>query len=128
MSYISPITVAIATQVEQFTNDVESEVLKNVTRIGVDVDKDELLRALKYDREQYERGYAEGKSSGYDQGFNDGLNSVEAANGGDVRKEAARWFVDYLTAKGEDDHYYRGDDFFKMAQYIREQFELEEKE
>ena len=125
MSYVSPIYMATATQIEQFENDVGEAVIKTVRRVGVDVDKEELLRALKYDREQYERGYVDGKSFGYDQGYKDGLLSVEATEGGAVRKEMAEWFVDFLTAKGEDDHYYRGSDFFKMARYIKERFELE---
>lgn len=29
---------------------------------GVDVDREELIRALRYDREQYEKGYADGRN------------------------------------------------------------------
>ena len=34
---------------------------------GVDVDKAELLRALQYDRNQYEKGYADGKRDAMDE-------------------------------------------------------------
>ena len=40
----------------------DNEILAKVQSVvGVDVDKAELLRALQYDRDQYEKGYADGK-------------------------------------------------------------------
>lgn len=38
----------------------EGKILKAVQNIGVVVDKDELLKALAYDRGQYEKGFADG--------------------------------------------------------------------
>ena len=38
----------------------EECILKAVQKIGVNIDKDELIKALKYDRKQYENGYADG--------------------------------------------------------------------
>lgn len=38
----------------------EGEILKAVQNVGVFVDKDELLKALAYDRGQYEKGFADG--------------------------------------------------------------------
>lgn len=35
----------------------EGEVLKAVQKCGIDVDKGELVKALAYDRDQYEKGY-----------------------------------------------------------------------
>lgn len=35
----------------------EGEVMKAVVKLGVVVDKDELIKALAYDRGQYEKGY-----------------------------------------------------------------------
>jgi hypothetical protein len=40
--------------------EMEGEILKAVQRVGVNVDKEELLRALAYDREQYVKGYKDG--------------------------------------------------------------------
>ena len=42
---------------------IENSVLTAVQKIGVDVDKDELLRALAYDRWQYEKGRADALES-----------------------------------------------------------------
>lgn len=40
---------------------MEGEILKAVQRVGVNVDKEELLKALKYDRAQYSKGYEDAK-------------------------------------------------------------------
>ena len=37
------------------------------TSFGVDLDRDELIRALQYDRNQYEKGYADGKRAAMDE-------------------------------------------------------------
>lgn len=57
--YKSPIEIAhdLSNAVILMTED---EVMKAVYRVGVKVDKDELLRALVYDREQYKAGYLDG--------------------------------------------------------------------
>lgn len=39
---------------------LEGEVYKAVQRVGVNVDKEELLKALQYDRGQYLKGYGDG--------------------------------------------------------------------
>ena len=39
---------------------LEGEVLKACQRVGVNVDRDELLKALKYDRGQFDKGYQYG--------------------------------------------------------------------
>lgn len=53
MSYQSPIEV-IQTQMR---NQIEGDIYKAVMNVGVNVDKEELLKALQYDREQYQKGY-----------------------------------------------------------------------
>lgn len=52
-----PIIEVMATQVH---TQIEGEILKAVQKIGVHVDKEELLKALRYDREQYEQGFEDG--------------------------------------------------------------------
>lgn len=53
MSYQSPIEV-IQTQMR---NQIEGEIYNAVMNVGVNVDKEELIKALQYDREQYQKGY-----------------------------------------------------------------------
>ena len=60
-SYVSPITV-LETEMQIH---VENGVYKAVKNVGFDVDKDELIRALRYDREQYKKGYEQGYRDGY---------------------------------------------------------------
>lgn len=38
---------------------LEGEILLAVQQVGVNVDKEELIKALDYDRKQYEKGYAD---------------------------------------------------------------------
>lgn len=47
------------------SSKLEDDVWKAVLRCGIEVDKDELLRALRYDRDQWERGYEDGRMDGY---------------------------------------------------------------
>ena len=51
--YESPIKVFQGNLEMQF----EGEILKAVQRADITVDRDELIRALRYDREQYQKGF-----------------------------------------------------------------------
>lgn len=51
--YKSPIQ--ILTEEPQF--DIDGEICRCVRNMGIEVDKEELTRALCYDRGQYEKGY-----------------------------------------------------------------------
>lgn len=57
MSYKSPINIIQ----EKMTTELDNEVLKAVISVGVKVNKDELIKALEYDRNQYLQGYEEAK-------------------------------------------------------------------
>ena len=54
--YESPINVYFGEVETQF----DGAVFKAIQSVGIDVNKDELIKALAYDREQYERGYHDG--------------------------------------------------------------------
>ena len=71
MNYESPINI-ISRQMEI---QMEGEIMKAVQRVGIDVDKDELIRALQYDRGQYQEGYMDG--------FRDALDGKIQAEGGE---------------------------------------------
>lgn len=60
MSYKSPITVFSQEKFREIREKQEELVLKRILDIGVDVDKDELIKALAYDRDQYRMGYEDG--------------------------------------------------------------------
>ena len=59
-SYQSPITIVQKKIVEEMAESIDGEVMRYVKKIGVDIDREELLKALKYDRDQYEKGYNNG--------------------------------------------------------------------
>lgn len=66
MSYKSPITVFSQEKFREIREKQEELVLESILKIGVDVDKDELIKALAYDRDQYRMGYEDGlKANGY---------------------------------------------------------------
>lgn len=54
--YQSPIEIITKKMRTQF----EDNVFKAIQDYGIVVDKDELIKALKYDRDQYEKGYRDG--------------------------------------------------------------------
>ena len=55
MNYQSPIKL-IEECNHKFQNFVEDNVCQAVASVGIQVDKDELIRALEYDRDQYVKG------------------------------------------------------------------------
>lgn len=59
-TYVSPITV----ELRQIQRKLDNFILNEIRKYDVKVDKEELIKALKYDRNQYEKGYADGKMEG----------------------------------------------------------------
>ena len=55
MNYKSPIELIAS----QMNLAIEGEICKAVQNVGVIVEKEELLKALKYDRNQYQKGYSD---------------------------------------------------------------------
>lgn len=68
MSYNSPISIISQMadeQIKEMHKQEEAAIMSEITRqIGIYVDKDELIKALNYDRQQYEKGYAAGRFFG----------------------------------------------------------------
>ena len=58
--YKSPIEICVRHMQNEIDSVVENEVYKTILDVGVYVDKEELIRALQYDREQYAKGYRDG--------------------------------------------------------------------
>lgn len=51
---------SIEVVMKQMRTKFDNEIYQAVQEYGVVVDKEELIRALRYDRDQYENGYADG--------------------------------------------------------------------
>ena len=60
--YESPITQNIVDIASQVVQAQDGSLVYEVQKaIGYDIDKEELVRALKYDRDQYQKGYEDGR-------------------------------------------------------------------
>lgn len=55
--YKSPIQIYTDNHIESIKSEFDEQCMKAIVKVGVDVDKDELIKALKYDRNQYQKGY-----------------------------------------------------------------------
>ena len=63
----SPINISTITEeIGRKVTEAQEEYIYGQVRAVVDVDKDELMKALKYDRGQYERGYLDGRTDEQD--------------------------------------------------------------
>lgn len=60
--YESPIKIIVS----KLCTKLESDCVKSVQSYGFDVDKEELAKALNYDREQYEKGHKDGYNKAID--------------------------------------------------------------
>ncbi len=60
--YKSPIEKIYGELQTQMVQEDEKMVMKAVRKVGINVDKGELIKALQYDRNQYEKGYEDGKN------------------------------------------------------------------
>ena len=61
--YESPITITerIVDEIrKQQEDDIMSNILTAIVEYGIDINKNELIKALQYDREQYNKGYMDG--------------------------------------------------------------------
>ena len=60
--YNSPIEKIYSELQTQMVQEDENMVMKAIRKVGVNVDKGELIKALQYDRDQYTKGYEDGKN------------------------------------------------------------------
>lgn len=68
--YESPINLVVQDITTQMKQEEEKMILEAIRKYGVVVDKEELIKALEYDRNQYSKGYKDG--------VNDVLDKIRA--------------------------------------------------
>lgn len=71
--YKSPIEI-INGKIQTQLNDA---IFRAVQNVGINVDKDELIKALEYDRGQFEKGWKEGFHDGYIHGLEIAIIEIE---------------------------------------------------
>ena len=65
MSYESPVSI-YTKAVEKLRDSFDDAIHEAIEiKTGIKVDRDELIKALQYDRDQYKKGYADGQKDGY---------------------------------------------------------------
>ena len=79
MSYKSPINIIY----QGFQTKLEGDIYEAIHSYGIDVDKDELVKALKYDRDQYKKGFADG--------CNDRTGRIYAEVAREIFEEIENW-------------------------------------
>lgn len=62
MAYESPFGIMYDNIQYRVETELERCLLQAAFKVGITVDKQELLRALDYDRDQYRKGYADGRA------------------------------------------------------------------
>lgn len=63
-TYESPITRIAEESIKRVIESEEGYLIECVRNVGFNIDKEELQKALLYDRGQYEKGYSKGYSDG----------------------------------------------------------------
>lgn len=58
--YNSPVELIVSDLQRSIMECREQQIIRAIESIDVKVDKDELIKALKYDRQQYTKGYNDG--------------------------------------------------------------------
>ena len=69
VGYRSPIDISYRKSISQKLREEAENYFMGEIQMVVNVDKDELLKALEYDRNQYEKGYETGYAKGVEDGF-----------------------------------------------------------
>lgn len=95
--YESPIEVVYG----DMHHKIDNEIYAAIVNVGVNVDKDELVRALSYDRQQYEKGYEDGKKAFAKELMSDldgDMGTYRSA--GYILKDVYGWLGCYLRSKG----------------------------
>ena len=79
--YDSPIRL-IAGEIQ---TEIDNQIYRAVQQVDIQVDKGELIKALQYDRQQYDKGYRVGYDKGFSGGVNYALGKIqEMVKGGDA--------------------------------------------
>ena len=141
--YKSPVYLITQDVMTQLDKNVEEYVLTAVRQVGVNVDRDELVKALRDSREQYYKGYRDAKNKKFNEHllFSDELFLIDKENidtsnrfsivvetDGTRFKKMGWWFIhengakygDYCHATPENTN----EDLFRMLMYMLEQQEF----
>jgi hypothetical protein len=104
--YESPVNIIYG----EMQTQIEGDVFKAIQNVGIDVNEEELLKALQYDREQYSKGYKDGYANGIDELISQLEAEVESS------AKFIREYDDSIAQKA----YYKGlSDALKIAEQLK---------
>jgi hypothetical protein len=63
--YDSPFELVVSDITTQLAQQIDKECWQAIQRVGINVDKEKMLTALKHDAERYREAYAKGHETGY---------------------------------------------------------------
>ena len=95
--YESPVNIVY----NQMQTEVDNYIFKAMVNVGVDVNKEELIKAMQYDRGQYEKGYKDGYEDGQIEFGRKLVNAIGAIKLYDFNYETITKLIDNLV-KGMD--------------------------
>lgn len=64
------------------TEQTEKYIVESVQSVGIKINKEELIKAINYDRNQYEKGYKNGYMEGYSDAQDDWVYNENPENNG----------------------------------------------
>lgn len=99
--YESPIEITLQQVQEDWDRQVEENIMVTVTQTyDIHVDKDELIKALSYDRQQYEKGRSDFKDEVIS-ALRESIRGYGLFNGGFEReKNVVEEIIDYIWKMG----------------------------
>ena len=59
--YESPITIKVSEIIDEIVGAQDEKILRAVQRVVPEINEEELIKALRFDRGQYERGYEDAR-------------------------------------------------------------------
>lgn len=93
--YESPVNIIYG----EMQTQIEGDIFKAIQNVGIDVNKEELLKALQYDREQYSKGYSDGYKKGINKFIDKAYEELGASENDIYAKEIIIEIAEQL--KGE---------------------------
>lgn len=62
--YESPVELFdVASYTKKVNEEIDNYIYEYIVKLGINVNKEELIKALQYDRAQYEKGYKDGRGT-----------------------------------------------------------------
>lgn len=104
MSYQSPIELFMTDPfIETLKDETDALIVRAVANAHVEVDKEELIKALQYDRDQYLKGYTDGVLAERDKPIKTNADRIRAMTDEELADELIEWFAVFYAVEWTKD-------------------------